>query len=62
MIGDVGAPARLPMPSVVLEVPPSISASARFTVCAENEDDPSGPTRPAAGGAEGSTGLRVVNH
>ena len=58
MIGDVGAPARLPTPSVVPELPPSISARARSTVGSEKEDDPNGPTRPAAGGAEGSTGLR----
>ena len=57
-IGDVGAPARLPGPSVVPELPPSISARARSTVGSEKEDDPNGPTRPAAGGAEVSTGLR----
>lgn len=57
-IGDVGAPARLPTPSVVPELPPSISARARSTVGSEKEDDPNGPTRPAAGGAVASTGLR----
>jgi hypothetical protein len=60
MIGDVGAPARLPMPNVWPELPPSISASARSTVGSEKEEEPSGPTRPAAGGADGSTGLRKM--
>ena len=51
-IGDVGvAPARLPRP-------PSISASARSTVGSENDDAPKGPTRPAAGAADASVGVR----
>jgi len=51
-------PARLPPP--LPPPPPSISASARSTAGSEKVDEPSGPTRPAVGGAEGSTGLRKM--
>ena len=60
-IGDVGAPARLrPLPSVAPELAPSISAKARSTVGSEKDDEPKGPTRPAAGRADASVGVRKM--
>jgi hypothetical protein len=53
-VGLGAPPPRLP------PLPPSISASARSTAGSEKVDEPRGPTRPAAGGAEGSTGLRKM--
>ena len=56
-LGDVGAPPRLRPPPMLL---PSISASARSTVGREKDDEPKGPTRPAAGGADASVGVRKM--
>jgi hypothetical protein len=53
-------PVGLGVPPARLLPPPSISASTRSTAGSENVDEPSGLTRPAAGGAEGSTGVRKM--
>ncbi len=54
-VGLGAPPARLLPPPL-----PSISASARSTVGSEKVDEPNGPTRPAVGRAEVSTGLRKI--
>jgi hypothetical protein len=58
-IGDVGAPVHLPRPPSVLLLP-STSASTRSTVGSEKADESKCPTRPAAGAADGSVGVRKM--
>jgi hypothetical protein len=57
-LGDAGGPPRLPRPPRALL--PSISASARSTVGSEKDDAPKGPTRPPAGAADASVGVRKM--
>jgi hypothetical protein len=59
-IGDVGAPESLPRPPSVAPLLPSISANARSTVGSEKDDEHKGPTRPAAGVADASVGVRKM--